>query len=76
MIELKVRRFGSSLGVVLPKEAVTRLRVGAGKSVFLVEEAEGTYRLIPAQAVSARKMAKADSIIRRYGSAIRKLAQS
>ncbi|MFI5033686.1 MAG: AbrB/MazE/SpoVT family DNA-binding domain-containing protein [Reyranellales bacterium] len=76
MIKLKVQRFGSLLGVVLPKEAARRLRASVGSSVFLVEEDDGTYRLIPPTAAFASKMAKADNIIGRYSGAIRKLAQS
>jgi putative addiction module antidote len=75
MIELRVRKFGKSLGVVLPMEAVKRLRLGEGKSVFLVEEVDGTFRLISRAGVFASKMAKADDIMERYGKALRKLAQ-
>ena len=75
MIELRVRRFGRSLGVVLPRAAAKRLRLSEGESVFLVEEADGTFRLISRAGVFASKMAKADGIMGRYGEALRKLAQ-
>ncbi len=32
MLELKVRRIGNSLGVVLPREAVSRLQAGEGEA--------------------------------------------
>jgi putative addiction module antidote len=75
MIELRVRKFGRSLGVVLPTEVVKRLRLSEGKSVFLVAEADGTYRLISRVGAFASKMARADDIMGRYGKALRKLAQ-
>ena len=41
MVELKVRRFGKSLGVVLPEEVVTRLQTRDGKALYLIEEILG-----------------------------------
>jgi antitoxin component of MazEF toxin-antitoxin module len=35
MVALKVRKVGNSLGLVLPKEVVNRLRTGEGEEVFL-----------------------------------------
>ncbi len=35
MLELKVRKFGNSLGVVLPEEVINRLRTGDGERLFL-----------------------------------------
>lgn len=37
MVELKVRKFENSLGVVLPKEVINRLRTGDGEPLFLIE---------------------------------------
>jgi antitoxin component of MazEF toxin-antitoxin module len=37
MIELKLRKFGNSLGAVLPKEAVARLNVGDGERLYRTE---------------------------------------
>jgi putative addiction module antidote len=45
MLELKVRKFGNSLGVVLPKDVINRLQTGDGDKVFLIEAADGDYRL-------------------------------
>jgi antitoxin component of MazEF toxin-antitoxin module len=47
MIELKVRKFGNSLGVILPKEVIGRLNAGDGERLFLIESADGDYRLTP-----------------------------
>jgi putative addiction module antidote len=75
MIELKVRRFGNLLGVVLPKEVVARLQIGDGKSLFLIESPDGTYRLTPCDPAFERRMAKAGDIIGRYRNALHKLAK-
>jgi antitoxin component of MazEF toxin-antitoxin module len=43
MVELKIRRFGNSLGVVLPKEVIDRLQTIKGASIFLTEIDHGDY---------------------------------
>ena len=75
MIELKVRRFGNSLGVVLPKEVITRLRTDDGERLFLIEEAEGGYRLTPYDPAFEKKMKKAEEIMGRYRNTLRALAK-
>ena len=47
MIELKIRKFGNSLGVILPKDVLARLRSAEGERLYLVEEPRGEYRLTP-----------------------------
>lgn len=47
MVELKVRKFGNSLGVVLPKEVINRLHASDGEALFLLEAEDGTYQLTP-----------------------------
>ncbi|UYN97003.1 MAG: AbrB family transcriptional regulator [Enhydrobacter sp.] len=75
MIELKVRKFGNSLGVVLPKDVVQRLRTADGEPLFLIEGPDGTYRLTPYDPAFEKKMAKADSIISRYRNTLHTLAK-
>jgi putative addiction module antidote len=75
MLELKVRRFGNSLGVVLPKEVVNRLQTGDGERLFLIEAPDGTYRLTPYDPDFERKMAKAEDIISRYRNTLHALAK-
>ena len=66
MLELKVRKFGNSLGVLLPKEVVDRLRTGDGERLFLIEAADGDYRLTPSDPTFESKMAKAEDVMGRY----------
>ncbi len=75
MIELKVRRIGNSLGVVLPKEAIGRLRAGEGERLFLIEGPNGTYQLTPYDPAFEKKMAKAEEIIGRYRNTLHALAK-
>jgi putative addiction module antidote len=44
MLKLKVRSIGSSKGVILPKEALQRLNVGDGETLYLTEAPDG-FRL-------------------------------
>jgi len=74
LVKLKVRRFGNSLGVVLPKEVVNRLRTGDGEPLFLIEAPEG-YRLTPHDPGFEKKMAKAEDIISRYRNTLHVLAK-
>ena len=43
---LKLTQIGNSIGVVLPKEALARLKLAKGESVFLTETPDG-YTLTP-----------------------------
>jgi putative addiction module antidote len=75
MVELKVRKFGNSLGVVLPKEVINRLHTGDGEALFLIEGPDGGYQLTPYDPTFERKMAKAEDIINRYRNALHVLAK-
>jgi putative addiction module antidote len=75
MVELKVRKIGNSLGVVLPKEVVSRLRADEGDRLFLVEEPNGSYQLTPYDPAFAKKMKKAGEVIGRYRNALHVLAK-
>lgn len=75
MVELKVRKFGNSLGVVLPKEVINRLHSGDGEKLFLIEDADGSYRLTPYDPAFEKKMARADDIIDRYRNTLHVLAK-
>ena len=74
MIELKVRKFGNSLGVILPKEVIGRLNAGDGERLFLIESADGDYRLTPYDPAFEKKMNKAGEIMARYRNTLHALA--
>jgi putative addiction module antidote len=75
MVELKVRKFGNSLGVVLPKEVISRLQASDGEKLFLIEAGTGDYRLTPYDPLFEKKMKKAEEIMHRYRNALRALAK-
>ena len=75
MVELKVRKFGNSLGVVLPKDVINRLQTRDGGKVFLIEAADGDYRLTSYDPLVEKKMKKAEEIMHRYRDALRALAK-
>ena len=75
MVELKVRKFGNSLGVVLPKEVITRLHAADGEALFLIEAPDGSCQLTPYDPAFERKMKKADEIIDRYRNTLHVLAR-
>lgn len=71
MTALKLRKFGNSLGIVLPREVISRLQVKDGDPLFLREAPDGGYHLSPYDPGFAEKMAKAADVITRYRSMLR-----
>ena len=74
MIRLKVTTVGSSTGVVLPKEALSRLKVSKGDSLFLTESPEG-FRITPYDPDFERQMALARKVMQDRREALRELAK-
>jgi putative addiction module antidote len=75
MVKLKVRKFGNSLGVILPREVLERLKTGDEKPLFLIEAADGSYRLTQFDPEFEKKMTKAEDIMERYKNALHVLAK-
>jgi putative addiction module antidote len=78
VLELKLRRIGNSVGVVLPKEALARLNVQEGDTVALSDAPDGGLRVTPATAGREQfveQMKAAESVIRRYRNTLRELAK-
>jgi putative addiction module antidote len=75
MVELKVRKIGNSLGVVLPKDVINRLHTKNGEPLFLIEAPDGSYRLTSYDPAFEKKMAKAEDIISRYHNTLHILAK-
>lgn len=62
MLKLKVTTVGASVGVILPKEALARLKVAKGDVLYLTEAPDG-YRLTPLDPDFERQMAAAETIM-------------
>ncbi len=73
-VELKVRRIGNSLGVVLSKEVLAQLKVDEGDTVTLTDAQDGV-RLTTANPEFSKSMAVFESLNRRYRNALRELAK-
>ena len=73
-VELKVRKIGNSLGIVLPKEVLSHLNVEEGDTMTLTESQDGV-RLTASNPEFATSMAVFESLNRRYRSALRELAK-
>jgi len=74
MLKLKITTVGSSAGVVLPKEVLTRLRVEKGDHLTLTETANG-YELSPYDPEFEKAMDASREVMRRYRNALRELAK-
>ena len=75
MASLKLTTIGTSVGVVIPKEMLARMNVTKGDILYAVETPDGGYRLTPYDPAFAKKMEKADDIMRRYRNTLHVLAQ-
>ena len=75
MVELKVRKFGNSLGVVLPREVINRLHASHGERLFLIERPDGGYQLTPYDPEFERQMKIAEEGMARYRNTLRALAK-
>lgn len=71
---LKVTTIGNSVGIVLPKEWLERLRVGKGNSLYVIETKQG-IELTPYNPEFARQMEAAERVMREDRDALRKLAE-
>ena len=75
MVPLKIRRFGNSLGVVLPKAILTRLNVKNGDILHLTEAADGSMRITPYDPEFERQMQVARQGMAKFRNALRELAK-
>jgi putative addiction module antidote len=74
LMVLKVRKFGNSLGVLLPAPAAEMLHVGSGDKLFLTETQEG-FRLSAFDPDFAETMGVAEGFMGRYRNALHDLAK-
>jgi len=74
MLALKITQIGNSVGIVLPKEALSRLKVEKGDVVYLTEAADG-YRITPYDPAFEQQIDKAREVMKRRRNALRELAK-
>ena len=73
-LELKVRKLGNSIGLVLPRESAAVLDVEEGDQLYITQ-APGGFRLTAAEPEFARQVEVARKGMRRYPNALRELAR-
>ena len=75
MQNLKVRRIGNSLGVVLPKALLAQLGVREGDELVVSAAPDGTMRVTPGNADLEEQLEAARRGMKRYRNALRELAK-
>ncbi len=75
VLELKLRKIGNSVGIVLPKEALAHLKVQEGDTVCVTESTDGSLRMSPTDPAVTRQLEVAQDLVRRYRNALRELAK-
>lgn len=71
---VKVTTVGNSLGIIIPKEYLIRLRVQKGDKLFLLETPEGV-ELTPFDPDFALQMEMAEDIMHENREVLKKLAE-
>jgi len=74
VLELKLRKVGNSVGLVLPKQALAHLKAGEGDTLSLTEAADGSVRMTANPEVS-RQMEVVQDVMHRYRNTLRELAK-
>jgi len=74
VLELKLRKIGNSVGLVLPKELLMHLKAGEGDTLTVPESQDG-IRLSTKNPEFDKTMAVFDALSRRYRNTLRELAK-
>ncbi len=74
MYPLKLRKIGNSVGVTLPKEALAKLKVGAGDTLILTEHADG-FLVTPYDETFEAGMKAFERTRKKFRNAFRELAK-
>ena len=74
MLKVKVTNVGNSMGILLPKEALIKMKVEKGDTLYLVEGPDG-YTLTPYQTDFEEQVQAAESVMKRYKNTLKALAK-
>ncbi len=74
MTSVKVTTVGNSVGIVLPKDLLERLRINKGDTLFVTETPQGV-ELTPFDREFAEQMEVAERVMREDRDVLRKLAE-
>jgi putative addiction module antidote len=73
--EIKVRKIGNSIGLLLPKETAQELGIAEGESLFLCRAPEGRFYLTAYDPEFDKQMVIARKGMRKYRNTFRELAK-
>jgi len=74
-VVLHVRKIGNSIGLILPKELLARLKLQEGDKLHVVEQTERGLKLSPYDPKHAKAMDIARRAFREYADTFRALAK-
>jgi putative addiction module antidote len=74
MHTLKLSQIGNSIGVILPKEVLARLKVQKGDTIFITETPDG-YAITPHDPEFEEQMTAARKIMAKRRAVLRELAK-
>jgi len=74
MLKVKVTTVGNSTGIVLPKEALSRMQAQKGDVLYLIESPQG-YTLTPYDQEFSEQLEAAQGVMGRYRNALKELAK-
>jgi putative addiction module antidote len=72
---LQIRKIGNSVGVILPKELLARLKLKEGDKFYPVEQPDGSLRLSPFNPKHAKTMEIARQTMHDYRDTLAALAK-
>jgi putative addiction module antidote len=75
MAALKITQIGNSMGVILPKDVLARLKLGKGDTVFVTEAANGGVTLTPYDPELDEQLALGREFMREYRDTFHQLAK-
>lgn len=71
---LKLTQIGNSVGVILPKEVISRLKLAKGETVFLTETPDG-YAITPYDPALEEEIAAGRAFMRDFRDTFHQLAK-
>jgi putative addiction module antidote len=75
MTALKLTQIGNSVGVILPKELLARLKVEKGDTLFVSETADGGLTLTPYDPTLAEEVERGREFMREFRDTFHELAK-
>lgn len=74
MLSLKLTKIGTSTGIILPKEMLTRLKVGKGDMLYAIETKDG-YLLTPYDPAIEEQLEAGREFMKEYRDTFKALAK-